>query len=239
MSVRLSCRGDPATMERPRTAGVSMPELALHALKKLRLPARFELIADAIGDDAVKLLSAPDDDVALFRRFGLAARQSGEGALVPCFGPTGAGKTTLARNLSFFLPEDFAETVNYEGPISFEGLTTALAERTVALSDKRVVPLCIDHREGAAPTDEELSAIKRLARTQKPPVLVLWLETSHERARSIAERWVSITGSAVVDIPIHIQGPTRPTWTSIAVSTIEICNGLPANEAVELGVDPH
>jgi hypothetical protein len=68
----------------------------------------------------------------------------------------------------------------------------------------RILPVSIDHREGAPPTDEELAAIKRFVRTTQAPMLVLWLETDRGRADRIAARHTALTGSTIVPLPVVI-----------------------------------
>jgi hypothetical protein len=66
--------------------------------------ARFEKVDEALGADVFKLLTPPEQNLAALEKIALSSAQSGEGGFVPCCGDRGAGKTTLARTIVFFLP---------------------------------------------------------------------------------------------------------------------------------------
>jgi len=216
-----------------------MPDVPFHVLSRLELPTRYEQLSNRLGPDVAKLLTAPEESLENVKRLATLAVQTREGMLVPCFGKTGTGKTTLASNLSFFAPALFGPTVVYDGMITAEALMASLENHTrdTPVANGKVVPFSLDHREGAPPTDAELAAIKRFLRTAPTPCLVLWLETDRERAVSIASRYTAITGRTIVELPLLIEGPSRKAWPTIAETTIELCNPISNKQARELGVE--
>lgn len=211
-----------------------------HVLSRLDIPARYEQLSSRLGPDVVKLLTPPDANVEAFRQVATVASQTGEGLLVPCYGDTGTGKTTLAQNLSFFLPALFTPTINYNGEMLADSLADAVRRYTREHPPTRgqLVPVNVDHREGAPPTDAELAGIKRFLRTSDVPCVVLWLETDRDRARTIADRYTGITGRTIIELPLTVTGPAREAWQEIAANTVELCNPLPSRQVAELGVDP-
>lgn len=217
-----------------------MPGAAPHVLEHLKLPARYEKLEEILGPDVVKLLTPPEETIDSLHRISLLCSQTGEGLLVPCYGETGAGKTTLAENLSFFLPNQYSGTVTHQGAISYEALNDAvtLFRQQHRPPRGQIIPINIDHREGAPPSDEELAAVKRYLRTAEIPAVVLWLETDRGRAEALAARYRGITGDAIVELPIAIRGPERSTWQDIALNTIELCNPLPSTQVLEMGINP-
>src|SRR6266851_5410174 len=104
-----------------------MPTTPTHILKRLTLPARYERLEEVLGRDVVKLLAPPEGSVDAVSRLALSTLQTGEGAFVPCVGQTGAGKTTLVENLSFFQPYRFTPTLTHQGAIHFDALSEAVA----------------------------------------------------------------------------------------------------------------
>jgi hypothetical protein len=212
----------------------------IHILKKLRLPARFEKLDEALGPDVVKLLTPPEANLRALSSIAISLSQSGEGVLIPCYGETGAGKTTLAENIGFFLPGKFSKTLLHDSEITYESLNAALEKhvRTEAPSADLVIPVNLDHREGAPPNDQELAAMKRFLRTNSRPCVAFWLDTDLERSVELADRYVQITGKAVVDLPLLVDGPDKGTWKDIALNTIQLCNSLTPAQTKELGIDP-
>src|SRR3989442_4016575 len=211
-----------------------------HVLARLDIPARYEQLSSRLGPDVVKLLTPPDANIDAVRRVATVAGQTGEGLLVPCYGETGTGKTSLAQNLSFFLPALFTPTISYDGEMSANSLADVVKRYTRENPPARgqLVPVNIDHREGAPPNDAELAGIKRFLRTCDVPCVALWLETDRDRARTIADRYTGITGRTIVDLPLTVTGPAREAWQDIAANTVELCNPLPGKQVAELGIDP-
>jgi hypothetical protein len=217
-----------------------MTAIPTHALKKLRLPARFEKLDEALGPEVFKLLTPPDENLAALSQIALSSAQSGEGMFVPCSGDTGAGKTTLAETIGYFLPDRFGRTMSHEGAITYEDLAAAVDAHVARNppSADQIIPINIDHREGAPPSDQELAAIKRFLRTSKRPCVAFWLETDFERAVQLSDRYIQMTGKPPVDLPILVEGPPRTAWCDIALNTIQLCNALTAGQVAELGIDP-
>lgn len=212
-----------------------------HLLQRLRFPARYEGLVDALGPEVVRVLVTPaDETLQLFQRVGLAVPNRAEGLFIPIVADSGTGKTTLASNLSSFLGELFSDTVAHEGAVVVDQLveTAEGAVTQLVHNDKRVVPILIDNRESSEANDTELAAIKQFLRrpgTGSRSVIV-WPETSTEVATSLAQRYRQVAGSAPISLPLAVQGPQRQTWRSVATTTMRLVNGL--NTLDDLGVDP-
>jgi energy-coupling factor transporter ATP-binding protein EcfA2 len=212
-----------------------------HLLRQLVFPARYEALSNRLGAEVARLLVPPaQQTLDALRRVSLSAANRSEGYLVPVFGPSGAGKTTLANNASTFLPGEYSTTVVHTGAVTFEALLASATAimNTLAANDRRPIPINVDHRESAPPSAEELASIKRFAR--EPRVghrcLVMWPETSPEIGRRIGDSYADIAGVPPIELPLQVDGPDRETWVDIALHTLEISNDLSSLEQV--GVDP-
>jgi ABC-type oligopeptide transport system ATPase subunit len=212
-----------------------------HILDKLDLPDRFEGLADRLGPEVVRLLVEPTEHMkSALEGAKLAVDTRREGLFLPLVGGSGAGKTTLSKNLTNFYPSSYAPTVEITGAIDYDSMNAVVraSKEKLAASDSRVVPVIIDHRESAPPSAAEMAAIKRFLR---PPsvgsrCILIWPETSRETARAIAESFEVVAGKSSIPIPLAHDGPPPETWKSIATDTITLCNGVDAIAA--LGVDP-
>lgn len=143
-------------------------ERQIDVLGTLVLPDRYETLKDHVGAQVAQLLLPPSPALQeAVRRLVDGVKRGKEGALVPLFGDSGAGKTTIAENIHIWEPDNITQTVTFNGAIAFEELTRAVGDfrRSLAANDQRVVAINIDHRESAPPTDHELSTIKRFLRT--------------------------------------------------------------------------
>lgn len=210
----------------------------LHVLKGLRLPDRFETLSALVGPRVAELLVAPAlDTIATFRTLGLAVKARGQGMIAPVYAPTGAGKTTLAHALSTFLPDVFASSAVHNGAISADMLSATLVG-ALKPGDDRVIPLLVDHREGAPPTEIELAEIKRFLRTADAGArtVVLWPETDSNKAKQIAQDYEALAGAPPVPMPLLPAGPERSTWRDVALHTLKVCNDVDNLE--DLGVNP-
>lgn len=211
-----------------------------HVLRELELPARYEALADRVGPEVAQLLVDPGDDTkSTLERAGLSVRGRREGALLPLVGGSGTGKTTLARNLSAFLPNEYAATVVHDGNVDFESLVEAAKNGAPPRDDDRAIPINIDHREATPPTAQELAEIKRFIRDAEigRRCVLLWPQTSREQAEAMSRAYVEVAGRSAVDLPIEVQGPPRETWIDVALNTLRLSN--PMVESLELlGVDP-
>lgn len=212
-----------------------------HVLKQLVFPARYEALVERLGPELVSLLVTPEtatkntlEDAA----YSVISR--GEGALLPLYAPSGTGKTTLANNLSYFLPQAFSPTVVHNGDVTDAELreSTRRAIGALPANDKRIVPINIDHREGNPPSGSELAEMKRFLRTTGvgSRSIILWPDTSGDVSRQISTAYEDIAGSAPVEIPIEVQGPVRETWRDVASNTLRLANDIDSLEG--LGVDP-
>jgi energy-coupling factor transporter ATP-binding protein EcfA2 len=211
-----------------------------HVLRELELPARYEALADRVGPEVAQLLVDPGDVTrSTLERAGLSVRGRREGALLPLVGGSGTGKTTLARNLSAFLPNEYAATVAYDRDVDFDSLLDAARKGAPPRDDERVIPINIDHREATPPTAQELADIKRFIRDPEigRRCVLLWPQTSLEQAKAMSEAYVEVAGKAPVELPVVVEGPSRNTWIDVALNTLRLSN--PMVESLELlGVDP-
>jgi hypothetical protein len=212
-----------------------------HLLRELQLPARYEALADRIGPEVAQLLVDPGEETKrTLERAGMSVKARREGALLPLVGRPGTGKTTLANNVSAFLPSEFAPTVVHDGAVEFDALREVATRAAPALNDDRVIPINIDHREATPPTAAELAEIKRFIRDASigSRCVLLWPQVSVKQAEEMSEAYESVAGRASVRLPIVVEGPSRETWTDVALNTLRLSNQM--IESLELlGVDPH
>lgn len=159
---------------------------------------------------------------------------------MPLYGGTGTGKTTFASNLSQWIPDQFAPTLDYDGLIEYDSLEQEVQKyvNNLPANETRIIPVNIDHRESNPPNDSELAAIKRFLRTKPSglPTLLLWPETSQDIANKISQRYIDIAGSTSIDLPLVLSGPARETWVEIALNTLRIANDIESLDT--LGVNP-
>ncbi|WP_157836573.1 hypothetical protein [Paracidovorax oryzae] len=215
--------------------------MASHLLSQLILPDRYERLEKHLGSEVANLLVAPaGPNVESLRSLANEVITRNEGILVPLAGQTGVGKTTFVMNASQWLPALYGTTCPYDGELSFEGLVNATREfaKTLPANNHRIIPINIDHRENAPPTDTELAAIKRFLRTNAGivPSIIFWPETNNEIAETLARRYIDIAGETSIKLPLVCEGPPRGTWQDTAKHTLTLSNHMRNLE--ELGVDP-
>jgi energy-coupling factor transporter ATP-binding protein EcfA2 len=216
------------------------PSRDTHVLRELQLPARYEALADRVGPEVAQLLVDPGEDTKrVLERAGLAIRGRREGALVPLVGRSGTGKTTLARNLSAFLPANYSVTAVHEGDVTFDALRDVARRTGVTRDDDRVIPINIDHREATPPTAEELAEIKRFIRDTEIGFrcMIVWPQVNELQAAEMSRAYVEVAGRAPVDLPVVVEGPQRETWVDVALNTLRLSNPM-VTSIDELGVDP-
>lgn len=216
------------------------PARDTHVLRELQLPARYEALSDRVGPEVAQLLVDPGEETKrTLERAGLSVKGRHEGALVPLVGRSGTGKTTLARNLSAFLPGNYTTTVVHEGDVTFDALREAASRGAPSRDDDRVIPINIDHREATPPTAAELSEIKRFIRD--PGVgarcILLWPQVNEEQATEMSRAYVEVAGRAPVDLPVLVDGPQRETWVDVALNTLRLSNPMVGSIDL-LGIDP-
>jgi hypothetical protein len=212
-----------------------------HLLRQLYLPDRYERLSAKLGPEVVQILVPPEQDtIDEFERVALAVQTRDEGLLVPMHGDSGVGKTTLLDNLTYFLPQVFTQTLNYQGSISFDELEKEAKEFTYGYpaNEKRVFPINVDHRENAPPNDRELADMKRFLRVASLPVrpIIIWPDTNLDNTVEIASRYEKIAGDSPVQLPLIAKGPPRASWVDIARHTLHLANNVESLEY--LGVDP-
>jgi hypothetical protein len=212
-----------------------------HILQQLRLPDRYETLFQQLGPQVAHILVPPEQDTLdPLERAAYAIQTRNEGLLVPLYGESGVGKTTLLDNLTHFLPGYYTQTLNYQGSITFEELIEEATSFTYdyAANEQRILPINIDHRENAPPTDTELAEVKRFLRTANLPVrvAVFWPDTSRTNVDKLTARYVQITGDSPIPLPLTVAGPPREAWVNIAKDTLQLANDIESLE--NLGVDP-
>jgi energy-coupling factor transporter ATP-binding protein EcfA2 len=211
-----------------------------HVLRQLDLPASYETLVHRVGPEVAQLLVDPGEVTKdVMELAGLSVTGRREGALIPLVGASGTGKTTLARNLSTFLPENYSPTVVHEGDVSFEALRQATREGAPNRGDDRVVPVTIDHREATPPSAQELAEIKRFVRDNEigARCLLLWPQVNAEQAAEMSRAYVEVAGRAPVDIPVVVEGPVRDTWQDVALNTLRLSNTM-VGSIEDLGIHP-
>jgi energy-coupling factor transporter ATP-binding protein EcfA2 len=210
-----------------------------HLLRQLQLPARYEPLVARVGVEVAQLLVEPGAaTTATVQRAALAVRARGEGLLVPLVGRSGTGKTTLASNLTAFLPEEYAATVTHDGDVSFAALRTATAGN-LQHNDDRIVPINIDHREATPPNAAELAEIKRFLRDRElgARAIIFWPQTSTLQANEMAKAYSEVVGRPPIELPVTVEGPSRDMWIDIALHTLRLANDM-IESLEETGVDP-
>jgi hypothetical protein len=187
----------------------------VHILARLQLPSRYESLAAAVGHELARVLVEPAPEVRRkFEDAAAGARAQGRGVFAPLAARSGTGKSTLSANLSHWFGSSFTPTATVRGSIDSATLTATAEDilRDLPASEPRLVPIAIEDREFAAPTDLELAQIKSFLRTPTGSrTLVLWLETDAARAEEISRRFVAAAGMSPIDLPLYAQGP--PTVT--------------------------
>jgi energy-coupling factor transporter ATP-binding protein EcfA2 len=221
-----------------KKAAPSGPE---HILKDLQLPDRYERLVERLGHEVVQVLVPPPTPTAdVIERCALAIRTRDEGLFIPVYGPSGAGKTTLAYSLTHFFPPVYAPTALHDGKVTYDALTETAdkALRDRKANDRRILPISIDNRESDPPTPAELAAIKRFLRNAKIPVrpLIIWLDTGKENCQDMSRRFEGIAGLPPVVLPLVFEGPDRSVWQDVATNTLRLVNSVDSLE--ELGVNP-
>jgi hypothetical protein len=155
-------------------------------------------------------------------------------------GESGTGKTTLARNVETFLPQEYAPTVVHDGDVSFDVLRGVARSAGVARNDSRVIPINIDHREATPPSAQELAEVKRFIRDAGvgSRCVLFWPQISTEQARTMSADYEAVAGKPPVELPVSVEGPSRGTWVDVAMNTLRLSNQM-VEKLDQLGVDPH
>ncbi|MFK4730000.1 hypothetical protein ROT00_09965 [Agromyces mediolanus] len=214
-------------------------------LTSLSLPSRYEALVRTIGPEVLRLLVPPaTGTMSVLEEAAEAIRSLHEGLFLPIYADSGTGKTTLAENLSLFAPKLFAPTLSYAGDVSATSISHALTlhrRDQLPANDSRVIPINVDHREGAPPTDVELAQIKRFLRQDEGHnVLLIWPDTSRDVAATMSAAYRQVAGVLPLSIPVSVSGPPEDTWSDLAAQTLTLANGVDSLEnLVDLGAyDP-
>ncbi len=204
-------------------------------LTGLTLPSRYEALVRKVGPEVLRLLVNPaSSTMEVLEEAAEAVGSLGEGVFLPIFAKSGTGKTTLAENLTLFASRTFAPTLSYSGSVDSASLIAALKthERDVLpADDARVIPMNVDHREGAPPSEVELAQIKRFLRQDEGSrVLLIWPETSRAIAQSMADSYREVAGVLPLAIPVEVSGPGVDSWADLAAQTLVLANGVDSLE---------
>jgi hypothetical protein len=212
-----------------------MPDAPNRLLQDLSLPSRYEPLVRKIGPEVLRLLVPPaQSTMAVLEDAAEAVGSLGEGLFLPIHAESGTGKTTLAENLTVFATTTFAPTLSYSGRVSAESLSDAMTVHLrdrVPANDTRVVPINLDHREGAPPTDVELAQVKRFLRQDvRYRALLIWPDTSKQVAESMSAAYRAIAGKLPLAIPVQVNGPAKETWIDLAAQTLVLANDVDSLE---------
>jgi len=174
-------------------------------------------------------------------RLAFSVKTRKEGLFLPLLGSSGIGKSTFANNINFFYPLHFSQSIQHmEREITFTSLchTVEIFKRELSTAPDKIIPIVIDHRESAPPTQQEMSEIKRFLRlpSEGHRCLILWPETNEMIANTMSQEYINITGKPAIPLPVNLLGPDRGMWKKLAKDTMEICNN--GMDLSELGIDP-
>lgn len=204
-------------------------------LDELNLPSRYEALVRTVGPEVLRILVKPAaETMETLQEAAEAVKSLGEGLFLPIHADSGTGKTTLAENLTVFAPDTFAKTLSYSGEVDAREISEKLATHyrdELAANDSRVVPINMDHREGAPPSETELAQIKRFLRQDSGSrALLIWPETSGGVAQRMSDDYRRIAGVLPLAIPVKVAGPSKETWRGLAGQTLEIANSVESLE---------
>ncbi|MGH3326591.1 MAG: hypothetical protein ACRDPT_02130 [Streptomycetales bacterium] len=208
-----------------------------HLLDTLQLPSRYEPLVKLVGTEVLNLLVPPaQSTVELLEEAGEAIRSLGEGLFLPVYANPGTGKTTLAENLTVFLPKMFTKTLTYNGALVSDDMESALRgfiRDELQQDDSRVIPMNVDHREDRPPSREEMSEIKRFLRAGLGQrVLLTWPGTRLDTSEKMAEDYRHISGVVPLDLPISVDGPSPDRWAPLAAQTLQLANQVDSLEHI-------
>jgi hypothetical protein len=205
-----------------------------HVLDKLSLPSRYEPLVAKIGPEVLRLLLPPaEGTVHVLEEAAEAVSSLNEGLFLPIHAVSGTGKTTLADNLSLFLPTRYTKTMTFDGDVTAVALTGALSNFVEGLpaNEERVIPINIDHREGRPATPDEVTEIKRFLRQGAGQrSLVVWPETDEAKALEMSGAYRQVAGVVPLDIPIAVAGPPVESWAGLAAQTLQLANQVDSLE---------
>lgn len=115
-----------------------------------------------------------------------------------------------------------------------DGLSAALERHmrdNLPANDSRVIPINVDHREGAPPSGAELAQIKRFLRQDAGHrALLVWPDTSANLAQGLANSYRQIAGVLPIAIPVKIEGPANEKWRDLAAQTLALANDVDSLE---------
>lgn len=191
----------------------------------------------AIGPEVLNLLVPPaSNTLDLLEEAADAIKSLGEGLFAPMYAEPGTGKTTLAENLTVFLPSMYTKTFTYSGLLASDEMEESLLEfvrDSLQSNDSRVIPMNVDHREDRPPSREEISEIKRFLRARLGRrVILIWPGTMPDTARKMSEDYRRISGTVPLDLPIEIEGPPSDRWIPLAAQTLQLANQVDSLEHI-------
>jgi hypothetical protein len=185
----------------------------------LKIPNRFESLAELFGNELRPLIVAIDEDLIAFNALRDRARVQNGGLLAFLLGPSGVGKTTAVHAAAVHMPSAFTPVVTVPLEISLRDAGPWLSQHVPPPEGDKTQIILFDGREIS---DDDVG-IKQLLSTlnqflrRRPDVLFFWPTTDEEwqkRVRGIAEN-VGGANFAPREADHVVIGPPAGEWPTV------------------------